>query len=419
MKFAITFVVLLSLNGISLYCQQIPVIHSTSKEVSIRDGNHFKKNYWYLMPEKRPDTYYVEIPLKSHRVTFYTDIDSISFDAEYGGKYDFVILLNKTDTCFTRIIAAQKNLLKSSNADGRPAKMTDTIPFTIGNNNKIFIRGTINRSDTVKFQFDLGSSISGIKTSTSQKISMKFNSPNKDGDVISSYNLLNIGGLQWDSIPIQIYDRNMTYREDGILGNGLFMDKILEINYDKLVIVVHDIMPPNLESYVKQDMIFEGVVPQLEATIIASNGKRSKFWFIFDTGDSGNAYISEDMAKTFDLYGNVDHIISIPGRQIVELPGLEIGGLHFKNVPGLLSSRGKGAAEFSVLGNELLKRFNVIVDNRNGNIYLKKNSLVGLPFDNPRILIYGILAGGLFLLVVLIFGFRFLYRRSKAKRTRI
>ena len=37
-----------------------------------------------------------------------------------------------------------------------------------------------------------------------------------------------------------------------------------------------------------------------------------------------------------------------------------------------------------LLGNDILKRFNVILDNQNGIIYLQPNSLTGTPFGNPE-----------------------------------
>ncbi|MDR6785649.1 hypothetical protein ABIE26_004359 [Pedobacter africanus] len=53
------------------------------------DGDDFRKGAWYIMPENKPDLYYVSIPHKPHRVTFRTNKGSISFDTRYGGIYDF------------------------------------------------------------------------------------------------------------------------------------------------------------------------------------------------------------------------------------------------------------------------------------------------------------------------------------------
>ena len=55
----------------------VPIVKARSRVVTITDGLHVKKNYWYVMPEKSPDVYYVEIPRKAHTVTFTTDLESI------------------------------------------------------------------------------------------------------------------------------------------------------------------------------------------------------------------------------------------------------------------------------------------------------------------------------------------------------
>jgi len=44
------------------------------------------------------------------------------------------------------------------------------------------------------------------------------------------------------------------------------------------------------------------------------------------------------------------------------------------------------------LGNALLKRFNIILDNKNGFTYLKPNSLMKEPFYPTEFMIYAVIA---------------------------
>ncbi|MEJ0101473.1 MAG: hypothetical protein WDO19_02460 [Bacteroidota bacterium] len=89
------------------------MIKANSNNADIKDGLHFRKAYWYIMPEKKPDRYYVELPAKEHAVTFYTDIDSITFNTMYGGVYNFVILLNGKDSCYTQSLLPLKRSLNT------------------------------------------------------------------------------------------------------------------------------------------------------------------------------------------------------------------------------------------------------------------------------------------------------------------
>jgi hypothetical protein len=67
-----------------------------------------------------------------------------------------------------------------------------------------------------------------------------------------------------------------------------------------------------------------------------------------------------------------------------------------------------------LLGNDLLKRFNVIIDNRNGYIYLKQNSLVNEAYANPEYYLVRIVP----IILVLIAGLTafIIYRKRKRKK---
>ena len=397
--------------------QQLQVIKATSYNADIRDGLHFKKGYWYIMPEKKPDRYYVELPHKEHRVTFYTDIDSISFITEYGGVYNFIILLNNKDTCYTQLVAAPKTIANYKNTfrTDSSANAPDTIPFTIGNNNKIFIKGSVNHSDTLSFQFDLGSSYSILKSASLNKVALKTDSSSKDKDIISSKNQLDIAGLHWDSIDIHIYDKNMSYREDGLIGNSLFLDKIVEINYDKKLIILHETMPEIDTGFSRHEIIMDGAVPMIQAGI-ATKDTSFMGWFVFDTGDSGNGWIDDSTASRYKLYRGSNKFFAFGDRVFVKLPELKVANLSFSNISAILAKKGTHTRDLSLLGNSILKRFNVILDNRNGYIYLKPNSLKNAPFDNTFLIIYGVITViVLAIIAIIILISRGIYKRKKAR----
>jgi hypothetical protein len=77
------------------------VIRATSPLVDIREGCEFKQKAWRISPQLKPDIYTTS--KKDSTITFYTDIDSISFLIKQDREYDFVILLNGTDSALTRI----------------------------------------------------------------------------------------------------------------------------------------------------------------------------------------------------------------------------------------------------------------------------------------------------------------------------
>lgn len=89
-----------------LFCQLVcaqsksSIIQATSKKVTIKDGDLLKEGNWTIVPDLKPDIYVTS----NKRVTFYTDIDSISFKIKPNQKpIDFTIVLNGKDSAWTQI----------------------------------------------------------------------------------------------------------------------------------------------------------------------------------------------------------------------------------------------------------------------------------------------------------------------------
>jgi hypothetical protein len=101
MKRNITFAILIIFFGQSIMAQSsLPMIRATSKLVDIRDGDNYRKDYWTITPTAKPDVYTTSNHGKNKRVTFYTDLDSISFIVKPNSYIAFNILFNK-DTALT------------------------------------------------------------------------------------------------------------------------------------------------------------------------------------------------------------------------------------------------------------------------------------------------------------------------------
>ncbi len=101
MKHTIYFTFLFSiLIGQTIFAQKkLPIIKAHSKSVDIKDDNQLRKNAWTIVPEEKLDIY----TTSAKKVTFYTDIDSISFKVDPKKQYNFIILLNGKDSARTQI----------------------------------------------------------------------------------------------------------------------------------------------------------------------------------------------------------------------------------------------------------------------------------------------------------------------------
>lgn len=114
MKALMIIVFTIVLLNTCLAQERLPVINATSRMVDIRDGNIFKKAEWKISPELKPDIYVTSN--KNAKVTFYTDLDSISFFVKPDFKYNFIILLNNKDSALTQIMYAPDKLEILKNA---------------------------------------------------------------------------------------------------------------------------------------------------------------------------------------------------------------------------------------------------------------------------------------------------------------
>jgi hypothetical protein len=95
-----SFFVLICFSQLTFGQKQLPVVKATSETVDIREDNKLYKGKWTIRPELNPDPYITS----SKKITFYTNIDSISFNIDSSVEsYDFVILLNDKDSAYTQI----------------------------------------------------------------------------------------------------------------------------------------------------------------------------------------------------------------------------------------------------------------------------------------------------------------------------
>lgn len=100
MKAKILGLILFSFISQNLFSQKmLPIIRATSSIVDIRDDNKLYKKAWNIVPEEKLDVY----TTSGKKVTFYTDIDSITFKINPQKSYDFIIVLNGKDSARTQI----------------------------------------------------------------------------------------------------------------------------------------------------------------------------------------------------------------------------------------------------------------------------------------------------------------------------
>lgn len=366
------FVILLLLLCNYVYAQKgLPIIRANSKSLKIRDGQALIGGI--IVPEAKPDIYEVSLPYKEKIVTYITDIDSISFTVKHGEKYDFIILLAGKDSCYSQISAIPKHLICKQKVENLSP---DTLPFII-KTDRIYLTGKINDSENLLFQLDLGAGTTCVNHKSVKKMKLAFdgktnliNSQGANETRTSKHNKLEINNLEWAN-DYMVETRNMQNWEDVIVGNSLFLDKIIEIDYQKQIVLIHKQLPEKASTYTKFDMILDGGMrPMLKASI-EIEGKKYTDWYLFDTGHTGELLIPMYLIEKYAIEDKIPIMLSLGKRKIGKLPKFLIGNYELLKETVILQ---KGEHySFGLIGNKILRQFNVIIDNREGYLYLKEN----------------------------------------------
>lgn len=142
----LSILVLLTLNYTLVAQSKRMHIRANSTSVNIKNGDNYMQNAWTIVPEAKPDVY--DVMGKNQRVTFYTDLDSISYVVNPNDVIDFNIILNGKDTAWTQIKCREPYIDLLKKADKYNNSDNTTIPtFTyqdMNNPNLVAIRKGLN-----------------------------------------------------------------------------------------------------------------------------------------------------------------------------------------------------------------------------------------------------------------------------------
>jgi hypothetical protein len=373
--------------------QNLAVLQTHTKSIDVKEGRNLYKGYWEVSPDVKKDVYFAHRFKKASMITFYSDVDSVSFKVTPGHTYDFIILLNDKDTCYTRISTIRSSYYK----DGKSCIITkDTIPFTLGKDNRVYITGSVNGSPLLKFFFDDGADNTILFPSAFKKgAKLKF-----DGEIASratggtenrktsNSNDLKISKLKWHHEQVMYVDKQIG-EGDGTIGYDVFEDKLIEMDYDKKLMIIHDAPFKMGKGFTKFPMQLNGgEVPSITATVI-NQDKKITADFLFDMGATGCLFLNQGFLNSHNLYGTMETIgeaqttgagsgVTKTTRAI--LPEFIFGNYSFKRVPVNLENPAEHDPGTGVLGMDILKRFHTILDYQNNLIWFKPNSLVNTPF---------------------------------------
>jgi hypothetical protein len=265
------------------------------------------------------------------------------------------------------------------------------IPFQLTEYNNIAIQVTLNKKDTVHLMFHTASSSVTLTEEAVQKLtSVHFAGADTvkswgRGDNTSRFsksNTVQIGDLTWENIPIW-EDKYSGQHTDGKFGPELFRQKVVEIDFDKKIIILHRDLPKKTKKYAKLKLTTEPGMMFIESSCdIGDTILKNKF--LIHSGYSGSLLLDDDFVaknrlgeklKIIDERELKDSFGNILKTKKAILPALLLGNEQLSDVPAGFFPGALGRQKMSSIGGDVLKRFNIIIDAQREYIYLKANHL--------------------------------------------
>ncbi|MFT6502244.1 MAG: hypothetical protein ACJASQ_002370 [Crocinitomicaceae bacterium] len=392
MKTASLLILFAALSVSSIAQHDLPVLRTNTSDLSINDGNSFKENYWTIDPALELDVYVADKTIQTKSITFYSDIDTVSFQISLYEKQNFLVILNDTDTCLTQIKSGITFINKED-----LVLTHDTIPFILTESNNIIIQTVLNEVDTLNLMFHTAQGAISLTEDAVKKITNKsFDNSQRastwGGESETRYSLgnyLKINDFEWHNVTIW-EDQNTGPSADGKFGPNLFQDKVIELNFDENLMIIHSYLPELDESYKKLDLQFKEHMMYVETKYKIENNDYTN-QVLIHSGSGGTLLLDNQFVHNNDIDSQLETISeshlkdsygNILKTKKAILPSFSIGQTSFTDMPISFFEGALGKQRISVIGGNILKRFNVYFDLQNAQLYYTPSQLIDLPFGN-------------------------------------
>lgn len=280
-----------------------------------------------------------------------------------------------------------------------------SIPFSTLTGGIIILRVTLNDlPDTLNFILDTGSGGISLDSSTVSYYHLPVVPSNTMVKGISNIKkvnyvpnqLLHFSNLEVNHLDFFINDYTTLSRSNGIRINGIigysFLKRyVVKVNYDKNLL---EIFSPGKVKYPKRGMLIKpriNGIPVFDACLSDSGTHFNRFYF--DTGAGLGMLVSESYERDSSVLkkGNKITVAKVDGPggeaslKLSVVRQIKIGNYTFKKVPVHILKDEYNVTEYptlgGVIGNDVLRRFNLVINYGEMEIHLTPNSHFRDPFD--------------------------------------
>lgn len=258
--------------------------------------------------------------------------------------------------------------------------------------------------DTLQFILDTGSSGISLDSSTVRFLGL---TPIFSGQLIRGVggirevpilrNLsLIFGELQVDSLDFYVNDYSVLtsvygVRIDGVIGYALLSRYILTVNYEAQLI---EFFNPGTYLYPRKGTILTPQINRLPASVVTLKDlKKISIPMLLDIGAGLNLLLSQRFAESDGVLDTARKSWVTSGEgiggqitlRLTVLPSFWIGPYKFKKIPITIFDDPYNVTNYPVwgglIGNDLLRRFNLVINYPKNEIHIYPNKFYQEPFD--------------------------------------
>jgi len=286
-----------------------------------------------------------------------------------------------------------------------PAQYITTIPFKQIMGGVMLVKAALfNSEDSLQFILDTGSGGISLDSSACMQYEMLPVNSNKTVSGIggkasvgvTSATSICFPGLTLPELPFYVYDYSelsSIYGEkiDGVIGYPFFSQYIVKINFDSSYLMVYTagkIKYPN-----KGNLLHVNIHPLPIHSVAFKMKKKTQFDFYLDTGAGLPFLLSNQLVSDSNILSANQKIFTtqaegLGGKRQMKLTVMKevkMGLYKFKHVPTYLFKDDLNVISYPVsgglVGNEILRRFNLIVNYPQKEIHLNPNLYFSAPFE--------------------------------------
>lgn len=279
------------------------------------------------------------------------------------------------------------------------------VPFRL-HGSMIVVELTVDGSVPLSFIFDTAAGGTVISAKTAAKLGIvgdeivsREGATGKAQIARSKNHALNVGNLRLGNMTLGIaelghIERRLGMEIDGVIGWTILSRYAVRVNYDAMQVEIYDSGKSDSGlGGADYDIDVQGTVIFISVTVAVQNGESFSGKVLVDTGSGGTILFNAPFAEENSLLAKIGNYYEWESQGISTdkaractaiLESLRIGDHEFATVPASISFAKAGASSWprimGILGNDILKRFNMSFDLKNKKMFLQPNQLYSEAF---------------------------------------